>query len=137
MEKNKVKDNRNKPKLKIKERILIEHYYMKKKIKNYSYIGKQPWKDRKTINREIKRNGYYNRWWHCVYKAKIAEMKTMKRRLKANRRHIKQLFKWEWREFVEKIKKVMKGKDWSIKSAIWRYELEKWKKAEVSYKYNV
>jgi len=38
---NKIKDNRSKPKLTTKERILIEYYYMKKKIRNYSYIGRQ------------------------------------------------------------------------------------------------
>jgi len=131
MKDNKVKDYRSKPKLKLEERVLIEHYYMKKKIKNYSYIAKQIWRDRKTISREIKRNGYYNWWWHWVYKAKVAQLKTIKRRVEANRKHIK-LFTWKWKEFVEKIKKVMKEKDWSLKSAIWRYELEKWEKAEVS-----
>jgi len=89
MKDNKVKDNRSKSKLKLEERVLIEHYYMKKKI-----IDKQLWRDRKTISREIKRNGYYNRWWYWVCKAEISEMKTMKRRLKANRKHVK-LFKWE------------------------------------------
>jgi len=83
------------------------------------------------VEREIKRNGYYNLWWYWVYKAKIAQEKTERRRIKANKKHTK-LFTWEWRKFVEKIKKKMKEEDWSISAAIWRYELEKEKKAKVS-----
>jgi len=111
------------------ERVIIEHYYKQKK--SYNYIAKQIWKNRKSVEREIKRNGYYNLWWYWVYKAKIAQEKTERRRIKANKKHTK-LFTWEWRKFVEKIKKKMKEEDWSISAAIWRYELEKEKKAKVS-----
>lgn len=122
MKNNKVKDYRSKPKLKLNERILIEHYYTKKWIKKFSYIGRELWRDRKTIREEVKRNGYYNRWWHWVYKADIAQMKTIKRRKKANRKHTK-LYTWEWREFVEKIKRIMREKWWSISASIGRYKL--------------
>ena len=131
MKNNKVKDYRSKPKLTSSERVLIEHYYTKKWIKNYSYIARELWRDRQTIWREIKRNWYYNRWWHWVYNANTAQKKTIKRRIKANRKHTK-LYTWEWRDFVEKIKKVMKERWWSINASIGRYELEKWKKWEVS-----
>jgi len=131
MRNNKIKEYRSKKKLGIKERILIEHYYTKKKIRNYSYIGRELWRDRKTIEREIKRNGYYNRWWEWTYKADIAQKKTERRRKKANRRHIK-LFRWEGKEFVEKIKKKMKEEGWSINAAIGRYEIEKGEKAKIS-----
>jgi len=50
--------------------------------------------------------------------------KEERRRIKANRRHIK-LFRWEGKEFVEKIKKKMKEEGWSINAAIGRYEIEK------------
>ena len=47
MKDNKVKDYRYKKKLNENERVLIEHYYTKKKIKNYSYIAKEIWRDSK------------------------------------------------------------------------------------------
>jgi len=131
MKNNKWKDYRSKLKLTSDERVLIEHYYTKKRVKNFSYIAREIWRDRKTIEREIKRNGYYDWWWYWVYKAKVAEIKTKKRRIKTNRKHIK-LFTWEWKDFVEKIKDVMKKEKWSISAAVWRYELEKDKKAKIS-----
>ena len=130
MKDNKQKDYRSKPKLKLKERMIIEHYYMKKKIKNYSYIAKELWRDRKTIRNEIKRNGYYDWWWHWVYKAEVAQIKTIKRRLKANRRH-KKIYTWKWRDFVEKIKKKMKENWWSIDATIWRLR-KKWEEIVVN-----
>ena len=51
MSDNKEKDYRSKPKLILDERVIIEYCYMKKKIKNYSYIAKELWRDRKTIER--------------------------------------------------------------------------------------
>jgi len=126
---NNKKDYRSKPKLSRDERVIIKQYL--KDWLSKTEIAKRLWRDRKTIYREIKRNGYSNWWWHWVYNSDIAETKTIKRRRKANRKHIK-LFTWEWREFTEKIKKVMKEKWWSISATIWRYELEKGKKARVS-----
>jgi hypothetical protein len=41
MNNNKAKDYRSKPKLTLNERALIEHYYTKKKIKNFSYIARE------------------------------------------------------------------------------------------------
>jgi len=110
------------------ERVIIEHYYKQKK--SYSYIAKQIWKNRKSVEREIKRNGYYNWWWYWVYKAKIAQEKTERRKIKANRKH-KKIYTWEWRTFVEKIKKKMKENWWSIDATIWRLKIE-WKKVIVS-----
>ena len=131
MKDNKVKDYRCKKKLNENERVLIEHYYTKKKIKNYSYIAKEIWRDRKTIEREIKRNRYSNVWWHWVYKADIAQKRNYKRRIKANRKHTK-LFTREWRKFVEKIKEAMKKEWWSISASIGRYEYEKNKKTKIA-----
>ena len=117
------KDYRSKKKLTYEERILIEHYlnlwFTKRKI------AKLLWRDEKTIYREIKRNSYKDkRTDKEIYKAKIAQEKTKERRIKANRKHIK-LFTWEWWMFVEKIKKIMKEKDWSIQASVERYRLEK------------
>jgi len=84
-----------------------------------------------SIKREIKRNGYYNWHGHWTYKVDIAQKRAKKRRKEANRKHTK-LFTWGWKCFVEKIKNMMKKKRWSISATIWRYELEKWKKAKVS-----
>ncbi len=131
MKDNKVKDYRYKKKLNENERVLIEHYYTKKKIKNYSYIAKEIWRDRKTIEREIKRNRYSNVWWHWVYKADIAKKRNYKRRIKSNRKHTK-LFTREWRKFVEKIKEAMKKEWWSISASIGRYEYEKNKKTKIA-----
>lgn len=126
---NKRKDPRSKKKLSYEERVIIEQY-LRDGIKKWK-IAKKLWRDRKTIEREIKRNGYYDRWWNWIYRAKVAQEKTEARRKKANRKHIK-LFKWEWKEFVEKIKKKMKEMWWSISATIWRYELETKKKAKLS-----
>ncbi len=134
MKDNKVKDYRYKKKLNENERVLIEHYYTKKKIKNYSYIAKEIWRDRKTIEREIKRNRYSNVWWHWVYKADIAKKRTYKRRKDANRKHTK-LFTRKWRKFVEKIKEAMKKEWWSISASIGRYEYEKKKKRKIAIYY--
>ena len=129
MNDNKGKDYRSKKKLSYEERIIIERYL--KDDLSKTEIAKRLRRDYSTIKREIKRNGYYNWWWYWVYKAKTAQERTEKRRIKANIKHTR-LFTWEWREFVEEIKEKMKEKDWSISATIWRYELEKWKKAKLS-----
>lgn len=108
------------------DRYKIEAYY--KMWYSYRKIWKELWRWHKTIGREIKRNWYENKWWHWVYKAEIAESKKIKRKLKANRWHIK-LLKRENYWFYEKIKKMLscEEKEWSPDAIIWRYKKEKWK----------
>lgn len=130
----KIKDYRSKKKLSYEERVLIEHHLKLWTTKRK--IAKLLWRDEKTIYREIKRNSYKDKRTNKeIYKAKIAQNKTEERRIKANRKHIK-LFTWEWWMFVEKIKKIMKEKDWSIQASVERYRLEKWKpKVSISTMY--
>ena len=66
---NKKKDPRSKKKLTYEERVIIEQY-LKDGIKKWK-IAKKLWRDRKTVEREIKRNSYYDRWWIWVYRAKV------------------------------------------------------------------
>ena len=129
MSNNNRKDNRSKKKLSYEERVIIERYLKDNLSK--TDISRRLWRDYSTIKREIKRNSYELKCWKKIYKAKIAQIKTIKRRIKANRKHIK-LFNWEWKIFIEKIKNNIRKRKWSISAAIWRYELERWKKAIVS-----
>jgi len=129
MRDNNKKDYRSKAKLNRDERVIIKQYL--KDWLSKLEIAKKLWRDRKTIYREIKRNGYYNKHWHWTYNPNTAQIKTTKRRIKANRKHSK-LFTWEWRKFVEKTKQKMRQKWWSISATIWRYEIEKGNKAKIS-----
>ena len=129
MSNNKIKNGISKKKLSYEERVIIERY-LKDGISKVE-IARRLWRSYSSIKREIKRNWYYDWRWYWVYKANIAQNRTSKRRIKANRKHIK-LFTWEWKRFMDKVKQIMKEKDWSISATIWRYELEKWKKAKLS-----
>ena len=61
------------------ERVIIKYLRINKSSK--TYIAKELWRDRKTIEREIKRNWYYKKRWHLSYKVKNAEVKRKNRRL--------------------------------------------------------
>jgi transposase, IS30 family len=125
---NKLKDkNKAVKKISYKERVMIEMLY--KDGLKWRSIAKKLWRDKRSIEREIKRNWYENRWGKRVYKAEHAQIRSHKRRDLANRKHNK-LLKIENYWFLAKVRELMSREKYRLSpdAIVWRLSLEKCKK---------
>ena len=119
------KSNTNYKHLSFKERSIIEFLF--KKGISYYKIWKELNRDKKTVEREIKRNWEVSKRWKIRYDSYKAQCNYESKRRIANRSHIK-LFKLNNLRFYKIIECLLKddSKNRWPSAIIWRYKKEKW-----------
>ncbi len=93
---------------------------------SYREMGRRLCRPHTTISREIERNSIDKGWWVFEYCPLEAERRRLKRRYKANQKHIILWRDWKQRELLEKLLEE-KWRSWWPDEILWRIKLELWR----------